>query len=78
MKGLPVDIANEIVEKAKSKKDGVYSHKRYVYAVKRNCFVALADRMGNVYQRYGSFITEIGKVETYNRSKELKKLLPDF
>jgi|GEM_PF-2943066 len=73
------DILNEIIERAKTKKDGIYSFKGFKYAVKDNRFVLFADYFGNLYQRAGNFNASIGKVEKrYNIIKELKRLLKEF
>ena len=61
--------------KAKNRKDGVYSFRGFIWVVKSNKFVAFSDYFGNCYQRFGSFNVSIGKVEKYNRKKKLKEWL---
>jgi len=76
---MKIEITNQIIEKAKTKKDGVYSFKGFKYAVKDNNFVLFADYFGNLYQRAGNFNASLGKVkEKYNKTKELKRLLKEI
>ena len=73
---MKIEIANLIIEKAKTKDDGVYSFKGFKYAVKDNHFVLFADYFGIIHQRAGNFNAVIGKIEErYNIVKELKRLL---
>jgi hypothetical protein len=62
---------NELVDKAKDKKDGVYSYHGYVYVVKNHNFIAYADALGNVCSVHGMFHSSIGKVNRYDRKVEL-------
>ena len=72
---MTVDEANLLHEKAKTRKDGVYTFKGNLYVVKDNNFIAFSDYFGNCYQRMGSFNVSIGKVERYDRRKHLLKWL---
>lgn len=72
---MTIDETNILHEKAKSKKDGVYSYKGNFYAVKNNNFIAFADHFGECHQRMGAFNFHIGKVETYDRRKKLLEWL---
>jgi len=54
-----IDILNE---KAKSRKDGIYSYKTYFYAVKNNRFIAFTNYFGECYQRMGGFNVSIGNM----------------
>lgn len=64
-----------LAERAKIKNDGVYSYKGHLYAVKDNKFIAFSDYHGNCHQRMGAFNVSIGKVERYDRKRELLKWL---
>jgi len=69
---------NELIEKAKVKKDGIYSHKGILYAVKNNKFVLYSDIYGDVYMIQGVFRTRVSKGnETFynNRHKKLQCFL---
>lgn len=68
---MTIDELNLLTEKAKTRKDGIYTYKSYYYAVKNNNFIAFADFSGNCYQRCGFFNVSIGKVESYDRKKKL-------
>lgn len=72
---MTITETNILHEKAKTRKDGVYSFGTYLWAVKDNNFVAFSDYNGNCYQRMGSFNSCIGKVDRLERVKELKKWL---
>lgn len=72
---MKVDEINLLHEKAKNRKDGVYSFKGNYWAVKNNRFIAYADCYGNCLQRMGVFNVEIGKVQTYERKQKLTEWL---
>lgn len=72
---MTIDETNLLHERAKTKKDGVYSFSPYLYVVKDNNFIAFSDYNGNCHQRMGSFNVSIGKVERYDRKRELLKWL---
>lgn len=72
------DLFNEIVEKAKNKPDGVFSHKKTLYGVKNKVPVVFCDYFGQVFQCYCGFLHSLGKTEkkyTNERKKELLELL---
>ena len=73
-----IDLANKIIEKAKTKNDGVYSIGGFTYAVKNNRFVLFSDHFGNIYQIAGNFNTSIGKVDRSDIRKELNRLLGEL
>ena len=68
---MKIDLHNELVDKAKIKKDGVYQFKGYSYAVKNNHFVAYVDRFGYAYMVHGIFHWPIRKCERSDRKKKL-------
>ena len=71
---MTVDETNLLHEKAKSKKDGVYSFRGNLWVVKSNKFLAFCNINGEVLQRFGSFNTRIGdfsNIERYNWKKKL-------
>lgn len=70
--------ANEIIEKSKIKKDGVYSHKGIKFIVVGGRFKAWC-KYKEVYEKFGSFFVKIGMIdEIYNRDKELRRLLKQY
>ncbi len=72
---MKIEEHNILIDKAKTRKDGVYSYNTYLYVVKNNKFIAYADYSGNVAAIYGVFHTQIGKVERYDRKKKLTEYL---
>ena len=75
---MKITEQHEICEKAKVRKDGVYSHKGYLYAVKDKHLLYFADHIGNVYQFFGSFNVELGICKRYDRRKNLLSLLKNY
>jgi len=71
---MKIEDHNKIIEKAKTRKDGIYVFKGYDYVVKNNNFVGYSDHFGNIFQIQYSFHVTIGKIESYNRKLELKRL----
>jgi len=72
---MTIEESNLLIDKAKTRGNGIYSFRNYLYAVKDNNFVAFANYSGECYQRMGSFNVLIGKVERYNRKKKLTEWL---
>ena len=73
--GINIDDQNYLIEKAKSKKDGVYSAKGVVYRVVKNRvkYIALSNKV--ILQCFGSFNCIIGKLGPYeDRAKGLKQI----
>lgn len=71
---MTIDETNLLTEKAKTKKDGIYSFRGNLWAVKSNRFIAFVNNRGEVLQRFGAFNTEIGNfssIERYNWKKKL-------
>jgi hypothetical protein len=64
--------------KAKSRKDGVYSYKGNLWVVKNNNFIAFADYFGNCYQILGYFTTSIGTVDKYKAKEKLTEWLKNL
>ncbi len=75
---MTVSEINHLAQKAKNRKDGVYSFRGNIWAVKNGCFVAFAEYGGECYQRSGSFNVSIGNVDHYDRKKKLLELLRSF
>jgi hypothetical protein len=71
---METKVANEIIEKAKTKNDGIYSHKGYKYIVIDNQFKAFCD-FKTIYLFRGFTIKIKNVDEIYNVNKELQKLL---
>lgn len=66
---------HKMCEKAKTRKNGVYSYNGYLYLVKNNHLYAVADYFGDIYQFFGSFYVKLGTVNRYDRKVNLLKLL---
>jgi hypothetical protein len=71
---MKIDDINILQEKAKTRKDGVYTHKDIIYIVKGSKFIAYADNFGECFLRMGIFNVPIGKVVRYDR----KRMLTDY
>jgi hypothetical protein len=71
---MTIDETNLLNEKAKTKKDGVYSFRDNLWVVKSNRFIAFANNRGEVLQRFGSFNTTIGDLRNIERWDWKKKL----
>ncbi len=72
---MTTEDTNILHEKAKNRKDGVYSFHGHLWVVKSREFIAFADPFGQCYQRLGSFNVAIGKVDKHLRREHLLKLL---
>jgi len=72
---MKIEEHNKLIEKAKTKKDGVYSFGQYLYVVKGNKFIAYSDYSGNLSTIHGVFHMQGGKVERYDRKSALVKYL---
>lgn len=72
---MKIDERNALIERASTKKDGVYSYKGYLYVVKNNNMVAFADHFGDCYSCQGVFNVKIGHCEKYDRKKKLLEYL---
>ena len=72
---MTVDVINILHDKAKDRKDGIYSYQGNLWVVKDKKFIAYSDPYGNCFQRMGSFNACLGKVESYKRKDSLKEWL---
>jgi len=77
-KFMTIDETNLLNKKAETKKDGVYSFRGNLWAVKGGNFVAFINQRGQVFQRFGAFNTQIGdfsSIERYNWKNNFLKWL---
>lgn len=65
---------NKLREKAKGKRDGVYSSMHIIYVVKNNYVKAYA-RRGEIFEILGMFTTKIGHYDYPDNAKRLLKSL---
>ena len=72
---MTVQETNILHKKAKHRKDGVYNFRGNLWVVKKNNFIAFADYSGKVFQRFGSFNTQIGDLSTIESWDRKKKLI---
>jgi len=72
---VTISETNILIEKAKTRKDGVYTFRSYLWVVKDAKFIAFSNMYGECYQRFGSFNTNIGKVGIYDRKQRLLEWL---
>lgn len=72
---MTIDELNILHDKAKTRKDGVYSFRGNLWAVKDKSFVAYSDFAGNCYLRMGAFNTSIGKVNSWEIKQKLTEWL---
>jgi len=68
-------MLNKIIEKAKTKKDGVYSVGGNKYVCINHQVVAYADDYGNISQRVCGFSVSSGRVERYKIGETLRSLM---
>jgi len=68
--GIKIDVHNEILKKAKIKKDGCYRHKGIAYRV-LNSHVTHFGSFGEIYECFGSFTVLVGKYEYSINSDEI-------
>lgn len=68
---MTIEETNILHNKAKNKKDGVYSFRGNLWVVKNGNFIAFANQFGDCYQRMGVFNHKIGTVKTYERKQKL-------
>jgi hypothetical protein len=72
---MTIEVHNILTDKAKTRKDGVYAYRGLMYAVKNNRFIAYADYSGNISTLYGVFHRSCGRVQIWERKKELMKFI---
>ena len=71
---MKVEDVKTIIDKAKLKKDGVYSYQGIIYRVHNKTTKHLAQH-GKIYERYGAFIIEIGNYKyVADARKKLMKI----
>lgn len=62
-------------EKAKAKKDGVYSDAPYLYSVKGGQLIYIGDKVsGEVIEYYGNFNVHIGIAKPWELKKVMKRM----
>ncbi len=71
---MTIDETNFLNKKAETKKDGIYSFRGNLWAVKNGKFVAFINNRGQVLQRFGAFNTQIGDLGSIERWDWKKKL----
>ena len=69
--GLTIENTNFCIEKAKSKKDGVYQIRGCGYRVRNGKITHFQDHTG-VYESHGHFLAKIGEGELYGVTNKLK------
>jgi len=72
---MTIQETNLLHAKAKTRKDGVYSFRGNLWAVKNGHFIAFSTHLGDCYQCFGSFNVYLGRVEIYNRKQKLIELI---
>lgn len=72
---MTIEETNLLHKKAETKKDGVYSFRGNLWAVKNKKFIAFIDNNGIVLQRFGVFNTQIGDLSSIERWDWKKKLI---
>ena len=72
---MTIAETNLLHKKAETKKDGVYSFRGNLWAVKGSKFVAFVNPRGQVLQRFGSFNNQIGDLSSIERYEWKNKLV---
>ena len=70
---MKIKFWNKLVDRARTKKDGVWSYQNVVYAVKNGNIGYYAEG-GKIFQVQGMFSVEIGKCNLFDYKKEITKL----
>jgi len=70
---MKIDIYNQIREKAKTKKNGIYSYKTYTYIVVDNQLAGWCDYFGNIHELAYGFNVSKGKAKDRFEAKEILK-----
>jgi len=65
-------IRDKLIEKAKTKADGIYSADGVIYRVKDNTLTHYADR-GTILAVYGYFDTPVGSYKTGTEARKMLK-----
>ena len=68
---MTIEETNILYDKAKDRKDGVYSFRGNLWVVKNKRFIAFSDFSGYCYARMGAFNVLIEKVDRYKRKEKL-------
>lgn len=59
---MTIETTNLLIDKARSKRDGIYSYKVFNYVVKNGVFLAYREKItGRIFERAGAFNIELGK-----------------
>jgi hypothetical protein len=74
--GTTIESANKAIDKAKSKKDGIYTMNGMYYRVKENCVTHIAG-YGEILQRAGNFNVLVGKYKTNDECVKMMKNITD-
>ena len=69
------DILNEMIERAKTKKDGIYQYKSNYYGIYNNSIFAYSNYLGEICERSFGFSVARGKVERYKIKEILRGYL---
>lgn len=72
---MKVKQHNELIDRARTRKDGVYSYQGYLYVVKDGFFKGYADPYGDLFLVAYGFHTKRGRCERYMRKEKLKEFL---
>lgn len=70
---MHIDVYNALVDKAKTKKDGVYSYRGMYYAVKNCRLVGHCDYYGNVFENAYGFNVVKGKARNKYEGRDVLK-----
>lgn len=73
---MNIEQLQKIINKSKTKNDGVYKSDGYYYVVKDNHLRFYANEYtGDIHERAFGFSVSIGNVKPYELKKKLKELL---
>ena len=68
--GYNIENSNLVIDKALTKKDGVYSFRGFLYRVK-NFRVTHIAHNGIILERFGNFNVEVGKYEYIDKARKM-------
>jgi len=72
---MNINDVNILNEKAKSRKNEIYSYNKYLYVVKDYKFKGFIDAFESYYIINGFFTILIGKVKSYKHRRKLIELI---
>lgn len=71
---MTIELHNELVEKCKNKKNGVWQYNGVLYVAKDGKFIGYSTLYYEIFKIVGGFRTSIGKFKSYEIRNKLKEI----